>query len=202
MGGHCPSTHTCLLSGQPALGGLQAAAECVRVKNRWSRGVSPAAPAWVPPVGNGGVERRGTCGQDFLEKGDPGVWGREVTLGLKPRCCQTHNSCETQHRPTTQVSPQCRVTNRWPTQFHFRSQAKVTHTPHGPCQALCAHLQGQRTPRHTQACDPGRHAWPHTGNNADTPRHRQTNTSWECMDTQNGSGWGTQIYSHRPGTHG
>lgn len=127
-----------------------------------------------------GVGRRGRCGQDFLEKGDPGVWGREVTLGLKPIGCQTHithqahNSRETRN-PNTRNLTQAQKgdTDGRPTKFHFRAQANVTDTPPGPCR-LSAHIYRDKgLPGTQQTCDPGRHAWLHTGNSSDTPVHRQ-----------------------------
>lgn len=154
--------------------------------------------------------RRGRCGQDFLEKGDPGVWGREVTLGLKPGCCQTHNSRETQHRSTTHVRH-----NTDPQHDSGHNAGTQINIPHSPtleprqmsptCHAGLARLRvhsyrDKGLPGTQQTCDPGWHAWLHTGNSTDTPRHRQTNTSRELMDTQDVSGWGTQIQPRTPHT--
>lgn len=157
----------------------------------------------LPPPGfllwGMGVGSRGGCGQDFLERGDPDVWGKVVILGLKPRCQthttqQAHNSRETQHSPTTPLQHNTGTQISFPhsstleprqmSQAHHSGLVGSVRTSTGTkdSQAHSRHVTQAGTLGYTQETD--------------TPRHKQTNTSWEYMDTQDVSGWGTQIQPH------
>lgn len=160
-----------------------------------------SCPRLGSSCGEWGVGRRGRCGQDFLEKGDPGVWGRKVTLGLKPGCCQTHNSRETQHRPTTGLRPQLRDTNRYPTQFHCRTQGKChRHATRALPGSVCASTGTKDSGAHN------RHVT-QAGTLGYTPETVQTHPDTGGQ-TRPGSAWthkmclaGAHRYSDRHGTH-
>lgn len=122
-----------------------------------------------------------------------------MILGLKPRCQthttqQAHNSRETQHSPTTPLQHNTRTQISFPhsstleprqmSQAHHSGLVGSVRTSTGTkdSQAHSRHVTQAGTLGYTQETD--------------TPRHKQTNTSWEYMDTQDVSGWGTQIQPH------
>lgn len=136
-------------------------------------------------------------------------WKRETLLsggggdrGTHTQMLSNTPQLDTQHRHTTRLRHK---TGTPPSRPHTvpleNSGARHRRPPRPGCPLGVPIRRDTGLPGAQQTSDPGRHAWLHTGNSSDTPRHRQTNTSSENTDTHNMSGWGAQIRPHTQHRH-
>lgn len=151
QGPHSPSSCLPVLRGCGHSEGLPTAAEEVRVQTQWSRWWVTSCLLSGFLLQGWGLARRGRCGLDFLEKGDPATWGRGTHI---QSLSNTQSTADTTHvRDTTDTVQLTHKTDTHRPSSHTvaleNSGTRHRHTARA-LQAQCTHphLQAQRTPWH------------------------------------------------------